>query len=68
MRKHVHFPLKIDAENVDRIRKALAESLELLKQNRPDTFLGRKSYEPFPNEAASDEASSETDGSGNSPA
>ncbi|MGY3453150.1 hypothetical protein [Bradyrhizobium sp. USDA 4353] len=68
MRKYVYFPLKIDSETIERVRKALAESLELLKQNRPDTFLGRKSYEPFPNEATANKAGSESGGGDNPPA
>ncbi|MBB4368644.1 hypothetical protein GGD63_001423 [Bradyrhizobium sp. cir1] len=33
-----------------RMRDLLAEAAEVLKLPKPDTFLGRKSYEPFPME------------------
>ncbi|CCD87449.1 conserved protein of unknown function [Bradyrhizobium sp. ORS 285] len=68
MRKYVYFPLKIDSETIEGVRKALAESLELLKQNRPDTFLGRKSYEPFPSEATPSDAGGENGGGDTPPA
>ncbi|BAM89332.1 hypothetical protein S58_33360 [Bradyrhizobium oligotrophicum S58] len=54
MRKFIYFPLKIDAENTERVHEGLRQALELLRQTTPDTFLGRKSYEPYPKEAEGD--------------
>jgi hypothetical protein len=40
-----------DDEHHRSIRKAMARSLEILRRAvRPDTFLGRKTQEPFPAE------------------
>ncbi len=39
-----------DAQHVEGVRAAIVASLELLWESRPDTFLGRKSQEPFPSE------------------
>ncbi|QIO37212.2 hypothetical protein [Bradyrhizobium sp. 1(2017)] len=33
------------------VRDLIAQSCELLRQKAPDTFLGRKTHEPFPAEA-----------------
>ena len=32
-------------------RKLIKESLELLRREAPDTFLGRETHKPFPKEA-----------------
>lgn len=37
-----------DAEHAKHIREIMKESREVLKQPNPDTFLGRKTQEPFP--------------------
>jgi hypothetical protein len=40
-----------DAEHIRTVRDALARSLQILKESiPPDTFLGRKTQEPFPRE------------------
>ena len=44
-----------DAENIETLRDIIARSLDVLKGSTPDTFLGRKTQEPFP---ASDDAAS----------
>jgi hypothetical protein len=31
-------------------REIIAQSFELLKRAKPDTFLGRRTFEPFPKE------------------
>jgi hypothetical protein len=37
---------------IDRLRAFVAEAMELLKRcPQPDTFIGRKTQEPFPREA-----------------
>lgn len=36
--------------DAEQIREVIKESRELLKQPSPDTFLGRKTQEPFPSE------------------
>jgi|GEM_PF-3586443 len=33
---------------IERSRDMLRKSIELLRQSQPDTFLGRKTHEPFP--------------------
>jgi hypothetical protein len=50
MAKWPHYPLQSDEKHADQVRKAIRESLEILKLPRPDTFLGRKTHEPFPSE------------------
>ena len=46
---------KADEQQIEFIRATLAESLEILKKNPPpDTFLGRKTHEPFAKEAGED--------------
>ena len=40
---------KIDDQNA-RMRELVAKSIEALKLPMPDTFLGRKTQEPFPKE------------------
>jgi hypothetical protein len=36
------------AEQLSRARELASRGIELLKQPPPDTFLGRKQYEPIP--------------------
>ncbi|MFB6419804.1 MULTISPECIES: hypothetical protein [Bradyrhizobium] len=50
MQTTIHVPLLSDAERVARARKAIRKALDVLAMSPPDTFLGRKSYEPFPKE------------------
>jgi hypothetical protein len=40
----------IASEHLRQMRDAIARSREILKGALPDTFLGRKSQEPFPKE------------------
>ena len=40
----------IDAQQIEQTRKLTDEAREVLRQPRPDTFLGRKTQEPFPKE------------------
>jgi len=35
-------------QTIELTRQRLRQSLELLRQSVPDTFLGRKTQEPFP--------------------
>jgi hypothetical protein len=49
-RPPVHRPSNIDMEHVEVMRRAADESRELLKRPTPDTFLGRRTQEPFPAE------------------
>ena len=37
-----------DAERIQTLRDIIGRSLGLLKSSTPDTFLGRKTQEPFP--------------------
>ena len=43
-------PLPVDHDTVEYMRRIARESRELLKQSPPDTFLGRKTHEPFPDD------------------
>jgi hypothetical protein len=41
----------MDAKQVDQMREVIAQSRKLLSNNPvPDTFVGRRTQEPFPNE------------------
>ncbi|MGY3234433.1 hypothetical protein ACVWZ4_005044 [Bradyrhizobium sp. USDA 4472] len=44
-----HFAAEIAEQNA-RIRELIAQACEVLKLPKPDTFLGRKTQEPFPKE------------------
>ena len=46
----VHRPLPIDHAQAEVMRELMREARELLRQPPPDTFLGRKTHEPFPKE------------------
>ncbi|MDD1516622.1 MULTISPECIES: hypothetical protein [Bradyrhizobium] len=50
MAKQIHHPLQSDEKHVEQVRKAIRDSLEVLKLPRPDTFLGRQTHEPVPSE------------------
>ena len=39
-----------DAKQAEGTREAAKRSLDILKEPAPDTFLGRKTQEPFPRE------------------
>ena len=46
----IHRSMKTDADHAKEIREIIRVSCEMLKQPRPDAFLGRKTQEPFRNE------------------
>ncbi|WP_192859630.1 hypothetical protein [Bradyrhizobium sp. DOA9] len=46
----VYRPLPADHEQAEYMRQIARECRELLQQPPPDTFLGRKTQEPFPAE------------------
>jgi hypothetical protein len=46
-RRLVHHPLPSDTAHVERIRRTVLASLDLLSLPIPDTFLGRRTYKPF---------------------
>ncbi|MBH5368953.1 hypothetical protein [Bradyrhizobium glycinis] len=46
----VFWPLPVEQDQNEYMRQIVRECRELLKQPLPDTFLGRKTYEPFPAE------------------
>ncbi|WGD49189.1 hypothetical protein QA641_26535 [Bradyrhizobium sp. CB1650] len=50
MAKQIHHPVPSDADHAEQMRKTIQDSWEVLALPRPDTFLGRKTYEPFPSE------------------
>lgn len=39
---------------LDELRKVIAQAREILDQPTPDTFLGRRTYEPYPAEAGNE--------------
>ncbi|WP_271599298.1 MULTISPECIES: hypothetical protein [unclassified Bradyrhizobium] len=43
-------PIPIDADQAEHMRQVAQKSRELLSEPAPDTFLGRKAQEPFPDE------------------
>jgi hypothetical protein len=45
--RSVFRPTKSDADHAEQIREIIKESIDLLRQPEPDTFLGRKTQEPF---------------------
>ncbi|MCA1511609.1 hypothetical protein [Bradyrhizobium sp. NBAIM01] len=47
----VYRPLPVDHEQAEHMRRIVRECRELLKQPPPDTFLGRRTHEPFQREA-----------------
>jgi hypothetical protein len=47
----IYRPIQSDADHAEQIRKLVRESREALKKASPDTFLGRKTQEPFPKES-----------------
>ena len=46
--QRVHRPTKTDTNQTEQLREIIKESLDVLKQGLPDTFLGRKTQAPFP--------------------
>lgn len=46
----VYRPLPADRELAEYMRRIVRECRELLKQTPPDTFLGRRTHEPFQRE------------------
>ena len=52
IRRAYVFVSEIAAQNAV-ARELLAKSLEILRTPRPDTFVGRKTQEPFPKESKS---------------
>lgn len=49
MAKQIHFPLQSDENHVEQVRDAIREARKALELPLPDTFLGRRTHEPFPN-------------------
>jgi hypothetical protein len=48
----VYRPTKEESEQIEFLRESLAVLRQMLEQNPlPDTFLGRKTQEPFPTES-----------------
>ncbi|MDA9421647.1 hypothetical protein [Bradyrhizobium sp. CCBAU 53380] len=43
-------PFPIDADQAEYMREVVRKSRELVNEPAPDTFLGRKTQEPFPTE------------------
>ena len=50
MPKPIHFPLSSDAAHAEYARRMIREALAVLATSQTDTFLGRKSHDPFPKE------------------
>ena len=48
--RRIHHEASKIAELNTSLREQIAKALEILKTAVPDTFLGRKTYEPFPSE------------------
>jgi len=43
-------PTQTDSDQVEQTRERIKEACEVLKQHCPDSFAGRKTQEPFPQE------------------
>ncbi|WP_456746097.1 hypothetical protein [Bradyrhizobium sp. USDA 4354] len=54
MAKQAHYPLQSDQKHVEQVRKTIREARTVLELPPPDTFLGRRTHEPFPSEQADD--------------
>ena len=54
MAKQTHYPLQSDQKHVEQVRDAIRESRRALDLPLPDTFLGRRTHEPFPSEQDDD--------------
>ncbi|MGY8709242.1 hypothetical protein RAD16_26160 [Bradyrhizobium sp. 18BD] len=52
--RHINYPLASDTAHVEQMRKLIREAIEVLKLPETDTFLGRKTHEPFPPEEPKD--------------
>ncbi|MGX4803196.1 hypothetical protein [Bradyrhizobium guangdongense] len=48
--RRVHTEASAIAEQNAQMREQVKKALEILKTDVPDTFLGRKTHEPFPSE------------------
>jgi len=55
-----HSPPPSDAKHIERTRRRIRESLDLLARREDNTFLGRKTFDPFPGETK--EATDASDG------
>jgi hypothetical protein len=47
-RPTIFLPTPIEKEHVDQMRDVVKEARKVLEQPVPDTFLSRKTHEPFP--------------------
>ncbi|WP_448031372.1 hypothetical protein [Bradyrhizobium liaoningense] len=54
MAKQPHYPLQSDEKHVQQVREAIRKARKVLELPQPDTFLGRRTHEPFPSEQADD--------------
>ncbi|MBW7970027.1 hypothetical protein [Bradyrhizobium sp. BR 10289] len=52
--RRVHDEASMIAEQTARMREMTVKAFEILKMATPDTFLGRKTQEPFPVEPSRD--------------
>jgi hypothetical protein len=55
-RQRIYHPVATDAKQAAQMRQALDEAREALRLPLSDTFLGRRSFEPFPDEDKQDDA------------
>lgn len=55
LRRGIRRPSQREIDELERLRKFAREAREVLNRiSPPDTFIGRKTQEPFPKEAQSD--------------
>jgi len=50
MRNQVNVYPRLDMQAVEKSLIRYRQSVEILNQSKPDTFLGRRTFEPFPKE------------------
>lgn len=48
MAQSVYYSLQSDAKHTQQMREDIREAKKVLTLPQPDTFLGRKTHEPFP--------------------
>lgn len=53
MRNQSNLHVRLDMQAVEKALIGYRKSLEILNQSKPDTFLGRRTFEPFPKEQQS---------------
>jgi len=54
MARKTHYPSPSEEKHVEQVREIIRKSRKLLEISQPDTFLARRTHEPFPSEQGDD--------------